>query len=258
MFEELMSGEGLLRLWLVLFLVVGIAAGVVTGYFRARKIQPNGFSWSVFRFEIMMAVINTVVSGAILGFANEWLVANGWISVSAEPASWWLIAVEYALYFFLFDTWFYWLHRWMHTEPVYTWVHKIHHRSRAPNLVSTFSVNPLESFINGGFVPLFLTVFMVHEQTLALIVPTNVLMGIYVHSGYELLPRWWHKNWTTKWFITASFHDQHHKFVTTNYGGYTTLWDYLCGTVRPRYHHDLDALYARKGAFKSKSVPLAD
>lgn len=57
-----MSGEGLLRLWLVLFVLAGITAGVVTGYFRARKSQPNGFRWSVFRFEIMMAIMNTVVS----------------------------------------------------------------------------------------------------------------------------------------------------------------------------------------------------
>ncbi len=250
MFEELMSGEDLLRLWLVLFVLAGITAGVVTGYFRARKIQPNGFSWSVFRFEIMMAVINTVISSAVLGFANEWLIANDWISISAEPVSWWLVVAEYALYFFLFDTWFYWLHRWMHTEPVYTWVHKIHHRSRAPNMMSSFSVNPLESFVNGGFMPVFLTAFTVHQQSLALMVPTSILMGLYVHSGYEFLPRWWHKNWATKWFISASFHDQHHKFVTTNYGGYTTLWDHLCGTVRPRYQHDLDALYVRKDAYK--------
>ena len=56
-----------------------------------------------------------------------------------------MVLLQYAAYFFLFDTWFYWLHRWMHKEPVYTWVHKLHHLSTSPNLLTTASVNPLES-----------------------------------------------------------------------------------------------------------------
>jgi hypothetical protein len=40
----------------------------------------------------------------------------------------------------------------------------------------------------------------------ALIVPTNIIMGLYVHSGYEMLPRWWNRSWATKWFISATFH----------------------------------------------------
>ena len=32
-------------------------------------------------------------------------------------------------------------------------------------------------------------------------------MGLYVHSGYEMLPRWWNRSWATKWFISATFHE---------------------------------------------------
>src|SRR3546814_7699585 len=81
------------------------------------------------------------------------------------PASWWIVALEYALYFFLFDTYFYWLHRWMHQPLVYRWIHKLHHRSVSPNLLTTLSVSPLESIINGGFVPMFLAVFRSEEHT---------------------------------------------------------------------------------------------
>lgn len=33
---------------------------------------------------------------------------------------------------------------------------------------------------------------------MALISPTNIIMGFYVHPGYELLPRWWNKSWLTQ------------------------------------------------------------
>ncbi|MBC2660319.1 sterol desaturase family protein [Novosphingobium flavum] len=242
----LFNGEQAIRLWFALFLGAGVIAGVWTGFFRARKIQPRGFKWKTFRNEGLFAVLNVAISGALIGGAMSWLLAHGWISVAKGPVSWWQVAIQYALYFFLFDTWFYWLHRWMHNEPVYSWVHKLHHFSTSPNLLTTFSVNPLESLVNGGFVPLFLTamafVWPVHDHTMALITPTNVLMGLYVHSGYEFLPRWWNRSWATKWFITATFHDQHHKYFRVNFGGYTTIWDRLCGTMRPKYEDEMAAI----------------
>jgi sterol desaturase/sphingolipid hydroxylase (fatty acid hydroxylase superfamily) len=246
MFGHEMNGNDWLRIWLVLFVATGIAAGIWTGFIKARKIQPNGFKWKIFRFEIMIAVVTLAISGTLLGTINGWLTSSGFISFAKSPASWWMVALEYAAYFFLFDTYFYWLHRWMHKEPFYSWIHKVHHKSTSPNLLTTLSVNPLESLINGGFVPLFLTIFTVHDATVALITPTNIIMGLYVHAGYEFFPRWWNRSWATKWFITTTFHDQHHKFFNWNFGGYTTIWDRLCGTMRTKYEADFDKIVARR------------
>lgn len=245
MLAWLLNGDHLLSIWLGLFVASGIAAGVVSGYFKARKIQPKGFKWTIFRNEALFAVINLAITGFLLGTLRHALEAAGAISFATGPALWWRVALEYALYFFLFDTYFYWLHRWMHKEPVYSWVHKLHHRSTSPNLLTTLSVSPLESLINGGFVPLFLAVFTVHDATVALIVPTNIIMGLYVHSGYEFLPRWWNRSWMTKWFISTTFHDQHHRYFTGNFGGYTTIWDRLCGTMRPKFEADFDRVKER-------------
>jgi Delta7-sterol 5-desaturase len=240
MIEGWMSGEQALWLWLGLFVVAGIVAGIVSGFFKARKIQPNGFRWRTFRNEAGFAIFNLATAGFLIGWATQALTRGGVISFESAPAPWWVIALEYALYFVLFETWFYWLHRAMHKEPLYKWVHKIHHRSTAPNLLTTFSVSPLESIVNGGFVPLFLCLFTVHDATMALIGPTNVIMGLYVHAGYELLPRWWHRKPFTGWFISTTFHDQHHKYFNYNFGGYTTVWDRLCGTVRPKFDQDFE------------------
>jgi sterol desaturase/sphingolipid hydroxylase (fatty acid hydroxylase superfamily) len=239
------AGVDPLTWWLIGFVVSGVLAGIFTGYFRARKIQPNGFRWRTFRNEIFFAALNLAVSAFLLGGVAKFLQHQGIIRFNDAPASPWVVAVEYALYFFGFDTYFYWLHRLMHTNPIYGWVHKIHHRSMSPNPLTTLSVSPLESFINGGFVPLFTALLTVHSSTMALIAPTNIIMGFYVHSGIEFFPSWWNKSWLTKWFITATFHDQHHRFFKGNYGGYTTIWDWLCGTVRPTFVADFEKVTTR-------------
>ncbi|MEW9856378.1 sterol desaturase family protein [Novosphingobium sp. M1R2S20] len=259
MFKALISGEDMLSLWLAAFVVTGIAAGVISGFFKARKIQPRGFKWKVFRNEAFFAVITLTISGTVIGGANHWLRSNGWITFNSAPVAWWQTALEYVAYFILFDTYFYWLHRWMHKEPVYSWVHKLHHKSTSPNMLTTLSVNPLESLINGGFVPLFLACFTVHETTVALITPTNILMGLYVHSGYEFLPRWWNRTRATKWFISATFHDQHHRYFTGNFGGYTTIWDRICGTMRPRFEADFEKRRTKESASGAVSAgPAAE
>ncbi|MBU6268932.1 MAG: sterol desaturase family protein [Sphingomonadales bacterium] len=238
MFAFLHTDTGLMKLWLALFLGVALVTGIATGFFKARKIQPNGFKWRIFRNEIVFAVLNVVVTGFLLGPLTHVLTKYGYITFKHDPAAWYVVAGEYALYFFGFDTWFYWLHRWMHKGTPYRLIHLLHHKSTSPNVVTTFSVNPLESVVNGGFVPLFTALMSVHDTTMALIVPTNVIMGIYVHTGYEFLPRWFNATWFTKWFITTSFHDQHHKTFNWNFGGYTTIWDRLCGTVHKHYDRD--------------------
>ena len=232
------DGDTLIYLWLGLFVAAGLIAGIASGFFKARKIQPKGFKWKILRHEVMWNVINIATAGTLLGLIATWGREAGWITFNPEPASWWVILLEYALAFFLFDTWFYWLHRWMHVEPMYKWIHKIHHKSTSPTVITTASVTPLESLINGGFVPLFTALFTVHAETFALIAPTNIIMGLYVHSGYEFLPRWWHKTWFSKWFITTTFHDHHHHYFRYNFGGYTPIWDYICGTVHPKYERD--------------------
>jgi Delta7-sterol 5-desaturase len=214
-------------------------------FFRARKIQPKGFKWKTFRNEAVFALINLALSGFLLGGLTTLGHKLGLINFRPGGA-WWVVALEYAFYFFAFDTWFYWFHRLMHKEPMYKLVHKLHHYSTAPNLLTTFSVNPLESFINGGFVPLVTMAWVFHSNTMLLIVPTNIIMGLYVHAGFEFFPRWWNRSWATKWFITTTFHDQHHKYFNFNFGGYTTIWDRVCGTMRPKFEADFEKLKARR------------
>ena len=240
--QNVMSGETILRVALIAMFVIAGVLGITTGYFKARKCQPKGFKWRRFGGEAIMGVVTLVFGYLVLGKGMQWLTAHQWIVFRNEPAAWWVLLLEYAAYFLTFDTWFYWLHRWMHNEPYYKWIHKLHHWSTSPNLLTTISVHPLESLINGGWMIIFVTLYSfvggVHVGAMAFIAATNQVMGLYVHSGYEFFPKWWNKTWATKWFITATFHDHHHRYFTANFGGYTTIWDRLCGTVHKNFERD--------------------
>jgi sterol desaturase/sphingolipid hydroxylase (fatty acid hydroxylase superfamily) len=88
--------------------------------------------------------------------------------------------------------------------------------------------------------PVFLAAFEVHRESLALIAGFQPLMSIYVHCGHELLPRWWYRTPFTGWLLTPLFHDQHHSRVGSNYGGFTTIWDRVFGTVSPGFAADFE------------------
>lgn len=239
------AGVDPLAWWLVSFLLGGLGAAIATGFLQSRKIQPGKFRWRMFRTEVLLAVINLSITVAVLTTTTKFLEHRGVIRLNHSPASLWVIAVEFAVYFFGFDTWFYWWHRLMHIEPFYSWTHKLHHRSLSPNPITTWAMNPLESIIEGAWTPLLLSFLSIHDTTFVLISPFAALMGLYVHSGFEVFPRWWNRTWLTKWFITATFHDQHHRYFKGNYGGFTTIWDWICGTVRPTYLADFEKVTTR-------------
>jgi sterol desaturase/sphingolipid hydroxylase (fatty acid hydroxylase superfamily) len=241
--------------WLAAFVGAGLVIGILSGFFRARRIQPNGFKWRIFRHEILWTVINITVAAFTLGSLQKFLSDGGYIAINPEPAAWWVVALEFAAYFVVFDTWFYWGHRLMHVEPFYKWVHKTHHKSTATNPLTSTSVNPIEAFVNGSAVPVFMcavtwlsqvtAISPIHAATSVLIAPFSAIMGFYVHLGYEFLPSWWNRTWLTKWFVSATFHDQHHRYFIGNFGGYSTVWDRLCGTMRKSFEKDFEKITSR-------------
>ena len=111
MFEMITSGEWMLHLWEIGIVAAIIVSGVVSGFFRAHRVQPNGFRWKQFGFEFVVAIVGGYITGLLLGGTNRYLGANGFILFDQGAASWWRVAIEYVLYFVLLDTWFYWWHR---------------------------------------------------------------------------------------------------------------------------------------------------
>src|SRR5690606_28967354 len=109
-----MVGSEVIAYWLIAFVVTMMIAGIWSGFFKSRKIQPRGFKWKTWRNEILVAVIGGPITGFLLGGLSNLLNHYDLIAFKSGPVSWWVVGLEYALYFVLFDTWFYWWHRLMH------------------------------------------------------------------------------------------------------------------------------------------------
>ena len=236
------TGNSIVSTWIGVLVAVGLVVGLSRVFTHVRKIQDRKHKWSNIRYELFWSALNVATTAIVLKTFSAWLVSNGYLTTDPSPVAWYVILFEFMLYFFVFDLWFYTAHRIMHIEPIYSWTHKIHHRSMLPNPLSSTSMHPIEGVIEGLIIPLFLAAFTVHEATMMFIIPFATLMGLYVHCGYEMMPKWWYKTWATRWFISPMFHDQHHLYVTCNYGGYTTIWDFVFKTVRTRFLQDYDNL----------------
>jgi len=92
------------------------------------------------------------------------------------------------------------------------------------------------------------------------------------HAGIQIYPSWWDTNIITKWYLSPQYHDVHHEKVrhpvahphhyhplrtcsphhtvahnqvSCNYGGFTTIYDHLFGTVYHGYSERVCALKAR-------------
>ncbi|MDX1908805.1 MAG: sterol desaturase family protein [Bacteroidia bacterium] len=133
------------------------------------------------------------------------------------------------------DTWFYWIHRFMHLRWVFRHVHLIHHLSHNPSPWAAFAFHPVEALLEVGVLPVIVWLIPVHP--VALFVFLGIMMGFNVmgHLGYELFPAGFLRTPLGHLTNTTTHHHLHHRFGKHNYGLYFNLWDQLMRTNHPQY-----------------------
>jgi sterol desaturase/sphingolipid hydroxylase (fatty acid hydroxylase superfamily) len=136
----------------------------------------------------------------------------------------------------VFDTWFYWLHRLIHTRALYPWVHRWHHLTVTP---VTWSNNS-DRLVDNLFLQSYWLIahFLVPAAPLVLLAHKlyDQITGIVGHSGYE------HGGmmcWPPSPMVGVTHHDQHHRYFRCNYATHFSLWDRLMGTLHPDHDAEL-------------------
>lgn len=129
------------------------------------------------------------------------------------------------------DTWFYWFHRWLHTNKwAYRKIHLIHHGSQDVTPLAGQRFHPLELFA----IPLPNTVlpllFVVSEPWYVAAFVFSLVNNVYAHGGFELLPTFWERIPILRYKTTSLHHNMHHDRVRGNYSLYFTWWDRWMGT----------------------------
>jgi lathosterol oxidase len=132
------------------------------------------------------------------------------------------------IWLFFMDTISYWVHRWFHSNKIlYKYVHSQHHSYHPVTSYTTSGVSWIENFIFG----------VLPFHTLFFIIPFHVFI-FYFFSIYQFI--WFvliHGDYdieTPRMIMCPKDHLNHHKYVVVNYGTYSLMWDYICGTLRVR------------------------
>ncbi|QJD79759.1 sterol desaturase family protein [Spirosoma rhododendri] len=140
------------------------------------------------------------------------------------------------------ETYYYWLHRWMHKPGVYRWVHKTHHDSLTTSPWTAFSFHPIESTLQAILLPVLTFILPLHSTAIVLILMIMTVSGAINHLNTEIYPHAFNRHWLGKWLIGATHHSLHHSQFRYNYGLFFTFWDRWMRTESP----DFDPLFAEK------------
>ncbi len=206
---------------------------------KTKKISPRDYQTGQFKKEIIRSTITAVlfgISGAVLLLLWQKGYTKLYDDINFYPIWWMPLSLIIALG--LQETYYYWLHRWMHIPSVFRVIHKWHHDSHIASPWTAFSFHPIEGLIQAVFLPVLLLFLPMHLYVLILMLVIMSISSVINHLDIEVYPKWFQKNFIGRWIIGATHHSLHHKQYKYNYGLYFTMWDKFSNTQSPQYSRE--------------------
>ncbi len=242
------SGFWLLMLTLIFFVIIIARYFLVAGLFyfvfyvwvpdkwKERKINPKAYDPKQLKKEIKWSVITTFIF-SVAGTIAVVLWQQGFTKVytGIDEYGWWYLPVSLIAFMFLQETYYYWIHRWMHIPSVFRIVHKVHHDSRIASPFTAFSFHPIEGLLQAIFLPLLLMILPMHYYVIIILLTIMTFSSVINHLDIEIYPGGAHSFLAT-WLIGATHHSLHHKQYKYNYGLYFTFWDKIKKTESPEFN----------------------
>ncbi len=208
---------------------------ILKNKFLARKIQKKFPGWDKMRMDVLFS-LQTIIIFAIIATIVLWRLAeytNMYANISDMGIPYYILT--FPLMFLIHDTYFYWMHRFMHLPYIFKRVHLVHHKSTNPTPWTSYSFHFMESALEAAIIPIIAFTLPVHKSALILFLLLQFIYNVYGHLGFELYPKGFNKHFIGRWINTSVAHNMHHKHFTGNYGLYFLFWDRLMGTLRPDY-----------------------
>jgi lathosterol oxidase len=212
-----------------------------------RRIQAGRDGLRRAAVEIRESVISIAVTAACLAAAL--MMARHGLTLWPPPAFgalWaqglWALAML-AVTTVLYDAWFYWMHRLLHTKRFWRF-HRGHHKAVAPTVWSTDSQSVVETLLLQIFLVVSVALLPVPALTLVLHRLVDHINGQFGHAGFEYFAGPGAR--APSPMLCAMFHDRHHERFTVNYANFFSLWDRWMGTLDPEYDRDVAVLERRR------------
>ncbi len=193
--------------------------------FEKRKINKKKYPRNQFKKEIKWSLTTSLLF-SIAGAFTVILWQKGFTKIYTEINlyGWFYLPASLVIFMLLHETYYYWIHRWMHIPSVYRIVHKVHHESLIASPFTAFSFHPLEGLLQAVFLPAVLLVLPMHYYVIIAVLTLMTFSSVINHLNIEIYPRK-SNNLLSRWVIGATHHSLHHKQFKCNYGLYFTFWD---------------------------------
>lgn len=221
------------------FLVAGLFYLIFYIWFPAKwkekKLNTKEYEQGQLRKEIKWSVVTSFIF-SIAGTLTVILWQKGYTKVysNMDLYGWWFLPVSLVICMLLHETYYYWIHRWMHIPSVYKIVHQVHHNSKIASPFTAFSFHPVEGLLQAIFLPAILLVLPMHYYVIIVQLTIMTFSSVINHLDIEIYPKESHRFWG-KWIIGATHHSLHHKQFKYNYGLYFTFWDKIKKTESPAF-----------------------
>jgi len=203
---------------------------------RSRKLNVRNYPPDQFKKEVKWSMVTSILF-ALAGTLTLILWQKGYTKIysQVDEYGWWYLPVSLLIFMLLHETYYYWLHRWMHKPSVFKIVHKIHHDSNITSPFTAFSFHPFEGLLQAIFLPTMLIILPIHYYVIITQLTVMTISSVINHLDIEIYPKKFNNTIPGRWFIGATHHSLHHKQFRYNYGLYFTFWDKIKKTESPLF-----------------------
>jgi lathosterol oxidase len=218
------------------FLIAGIFYFIFYKWFPSkfedRKINKKKYQKGQFGKEIKWSIISSLIFSIVAALAVI-LWQKGYTKVyeKVNLYGWWYLPVSLFIYIILQETYYYWIHRWMHIPAIFKVVHKVHHDSRIASPFTAFSFHPIEGLLQAVFLPVLFLIIPIHYFMIIFLLVIMSISSVVNHLDIDIYPEN-HNSFLKRYIIGASHHSMHHKYFKCNFGLYFTFWDNIKKTER--------------------------
>lgn len=216
-------------------------------HFQKNKIQTKPERVKSFLNEIKHSSIMLLITALIVGLVL-FTPFRDFTQIYADIAMFpvWWIPLSVVLSLVIHDTYFYWMHRAMHTKFLYRYVHRVHHQSVNPSPFAAYSFDILEAIAENAILFVLVLVLPLHPIALISFGLLSFSINVYGHLGYEIVPSWFRNSFLYQILNTSVHHNLHHKEFHGSYGLYFRFWDRMMGTENPHYEKTFDEIQNRR------------
>jgi Delta7-sterol 5-desaturase len=203
---------------------------------QKRRLGKKDLDKKQFYTEVRWSIITSMLF-ALAGAFTTVLWQKGYTKLYMDVNQYplWYLPLTLLVSMVIHETYYYWLHRWMHRPKVFKLLHKVHHDSNTTSPWTAFSFHPLEGSLQAIVLPLTIMFIPMHVYVLLTQLTLMTFSSVVNHLEIEIYPANFHKHVLGKWMIGATHHSLHHKQFKYNFGLYFTFWDKWKRTESPKF-----------------------